>query len=332
MNIVVHVDNLSFSYPEGYEAIKQCIFSLPKGSRCLLAGENGAGKTTLLQLLAGKYMVSKESISILGRPPFHDMKLTCSGQLSYLGNSWRKDTCFSGYGATYQGDISAGKMIFGVEGVDEHRRMRLIEMLDIDLYQRLSTMSDGQRRRVQICMGLLKPYDVLLLDEITVDLDVLARLRLLDFFRSECHERQATIVYSTHIFDGLDDWTTHILFVHRGHVVRFGGFNELVAKAMEEENEDEGRKGRGRLLRIISHWMIDGDESVSAIEAQKEIAEREASVQVMKKNTEAESVAVVGREEEERKKQKEIIASIVPSLLVPHIPLGMGSRHNAYYR
>ena len=35
-----------------------------------------------------------------------------------------------------------------------------IEMLDIDVYQRLNTMSDGQRRRVQICMGLLKPYDV----------------------------------------------------------------------------------------------------------------------------------------------------------------------------
>jgi hypothetical protein len=59
-----------------------------------------------------------------------------------------------------QGDISAGKMIFGVEGVDPARRAGLIEMLDIDLYQRITTMSDGQKRRVQICMGLLKPYEV----------------------------------------------------------------------------------------------------------------------------------------------------------------------------
>lgn len=36
-------------------------------------------------------------------------------------------------------------------------------------------MSDGQRRRVQICVGLLRPFKVLLLDEITVDLDVLGR-------------------------------------------------------------------------------------------------------------------------------------------------------------
>jgi CCR4-NOT complex subunit CAF16 len=54
----------------------------------------------------------------------------------------------------------SGKMIFGVEGVDPSRRARLIRLLDVDLYQRASTMSDGQRRRVQICMGLLRPYDV----------------------------------------------------------------------------------------------------------------------------------------------------------------------------
>lgn len=64
-------------------------------------------------------------------------------------------------------------MIFGVEGVDPARRRQLVQLLDIDLYQRLTTMSDGQKRRVQIAMGLLKPYDVLLLDEITVDMDVL---------------------------------------------------------------------------------------------------------------------------------------------------------------
>lgn len=59
-----------------------------------------------------------------------------------------------------QGDITAGRMIWGVDGVDPARREALVSLLDIDLYQRLNTMSDGQRRRVQIAMGLLKPYDV----------------------------------------------------------------------------------------------------------------------------------------------------------------------------
>ena len=84
----------------------------------------------------------------------------------------------------------------------------------------MNTVSDGQRRRVQICMGLLKPYQVLLLDEITVDMDVLGRLDLLEFFRRECEERGATIVYATHIFDGLEPWVTHVAYAAQGKLLR----------------------------------------------------------------------------------------------------------------
>ena len=59
-----------------------------------------------------------------------------------------------------QADIGAGDMIHGVDGIDPERRQRLIDLLDIDLSWRLNRVSDGQRRRVQICMGLLKPYKV----------------------------------------------------------------------------------------------------------------------------------------------------------------------------
>lgn len=47
-----------------------------------------------------------------------------------------------------------------VEGVDPVRRDKLIELLDINLQWRMHKVSDGQRRRVQICMGLLHPYKV----------------------------------------------------------------------------------------------------------------------------------------------------------------------------
>lgn len=48
-----------------------------------------------------------------------------------------------------------------VEGTDPERRDRLIDLLDIDLRWRMHKVSDGQRRRVQICMGLLHPFKVL---------------------------------------------------------------------------------------------------------------------------------------------------------------------------
>lgn len=240
----VSIQHLDFAYPGCSPTIQDATLDLPKGSRCLLIGANGAGKTTLLQLLAGKYMVGRQVIRVLGRSPFYDMQLTCSGELSYLGTQWRKDVAFAGYGVPLQGDITAGKMLFGVEGTDPGRRRALIQLLDIDIYQRMTTMSDGQRRRVQICMGLLKPYDVLLLDEITVDMDVLGRMDLLQFFIKECEERGATIVYATHIFDGLEDWVTHVAYMEEGKLAKAGPRSLL-----------PGLQPGHKLLHLVEDWL-----------------------------------------------------------------------------
>jgi CCR4-NOT complex subunit CAF16 len=146
------------------------------------------GKTTLLKILAGKHMVGgKNVVQVLDRSAFHDTELVCSGDLSYLGGSWSK-TAGSAGDIPLQGDFSAEHMIFGVEGIDPFRREKLIDLLDINLQWRMHKVSDGQRRRVQICMGLLHPFKVLLLDEVTVDLDVVARMDLLEFFKEECEQ------------------------------------------------------------------------------------------------------------------------------------------------
>lgn len=61
-------------------------------------------------------------------------------------------------------------------------------------------------------------HQVLLMDEITVDMDVLGRQDLLEFFKSECDSRGATIVYATHIFDGLEGWVTHMAYLEDGEM------------------------------------------------------------------------------------------------------------------
>lgn len=241
----VMVRSLTFGFPMSKTIIQDFSLELPRGSRALLCGANGAGKTTLLQILAGKYMVGKDIVRILGRPAFHDIQLVSSGDLSYLGPQWRRDIAFAGNNVPMQGDISAGSMIFGVEGVDPARRSQLISLLDIDLEWRLNRVSDGQRRRVQIALGLLKPYKVLLLDEITVDMDVVGRLDLLNFFVQECEERGATIIYATHIFDGMEKWPTHIAYVENGCMVTGGPVKNV------PELNVEGKK----LLHVVEKWL-----------------------------------------------------------------------------
>ncbi|KAE9463820.1 hypothetical protein C3L33_04257, partial [Rhododendron williamsianum] len=181
----IRVSGMQFAYDAQPPLFLDFSLSILPGSRCLLVGANGSGKTTLLKILAGKHMVGgRDIVRVLNGSAFHDTHLVCSGDLSYLGGSWSK-TIGSAGEVPLQGDFSAEHMIFGVEGVDPVRREKLIELLDIDLRWRMHKVSDGQRRRVQICMGLLHAFQVLLLDEVTVDLDVVARLDLLDFFKEE---------------------------------------------------------------------------------------------------------------------------------------------------
>jgi hypothetical protein len=88
------------------------------------------------------------------------------------------------------------------ESYPERRKM-LIDMLGVNLDWRMHQVSDGQRRRVQIFLQLLRPVELLLLDEITTDLDVITRADFLEFLKKESEEHGTTIVYATHIFDGL---------------------------------------------------------------------------------------------------------------------------------
>lgn len=248
------INSLTYAYPGSSPVISDFTLHLPRGSRCLLLGANGAGKSTLLQVLAGQHMVAPEVVRILGRPAFHDVQLTSSGDLSYLGAQWRRDVSFAGYNVALQGDLAAGDMIHGVEGVDPQRRQQLIDLLDIDLQWRLNRVSDGQRRRVQICMGLLKPYQVLLLDEVTVDMDVVARLDLLEFFRQECEVRGAVIIYATHIFDGLEGWLTHLAFVSQGKLLKGGPLQDI------------SDMGDAKLLKTVERWLRTERDSTRDVE------------------------------------------------------------------
>ncbi|KAM1604059.1 hypothetical protein ACFX1Q_030816 [Malus domestica] len=162
----IEINGLKFTYPgiNGHPPpgskplIKYFNLTFNASDRCLLVGSNGAGKTTILKILGGKHMVEPHMVRVLGRSAFHDTALTGSGDLSYLGGEWRRDVAFAGFDVPIQMDVSADKLINGVAGIDPQRRAELIKVLDIDLSWRLHKVSDGQRRRVQICMGLLKPY------------------------------------------------------------------------------------------------------------------------------------------------------------------------------
>jgi CCR4-NOT complex subunit CAF16 len=128
----------------------------------------------------------------------------------YLGTEWSTNP-------VVRSDLVVSFFLDSVGGYrHKERRDRLLEILDVDLDWHMHQISDGERRRVQLVMGLMCEWDVLLLDEVTVDLDVLVRAELIDFLMEESRVRGATILYATHIFDGLNNFPNKVCHLQLG--------------------------------------------------------------------------------------------------------------------
>ncbi|KAF8639728.1 hypothetical protein AX17_000990 [Amanita inopinata Kibby_2008] len=209
---LISVANLTYAHnSDSAPALLDVNLHLPPGSRTLLVGANGAGKSTLLQILAGKRLISAADtdIRVKGRDVFRD---TPEG-ITYLGTEWAMNP-------VVRSDILVSSFLDSVGGYrHKERRDHLLDILDIDLDWRMHQISDGERRRVQLCFGLMVPWDILLLDEVTVDLDVLVRDDLVKFLKHDSETRGSTIVYATHIFDGLNDFPTHVTHMRLGSMV-----------------------------------------------------------------------------------------------------------------
>ncbi|KAJ4305879.1 CCR4-NOT regulatory complex component [Kalmusia sp. IMI 367209] len=238
----IDVRNLSYAFPDGSSGLKEVFLDLPPGSRTLLIGANGAGKTTLLRLLSGKRMAPAGTVHIAGVDPF---KLGLEG-VTYLGLEWVLNPIV-------RSDIDVPTLLSSVGGdAWAERRDELVRILDIDLSWRLHAVSDGERRRVQLAMGLLRPWTILLLDEITVDLDLLSRSNFLNFLKKETDTRPCTIVYATHILDNLASWPTHLVHMSLGRVKKWGSMEELNVLP------DPGSRvvsGNSQLGELVLQWL-----------------------------------------------------------------------------
>ncbi|KAI0711058.1 P-loop containing nucleoside triphosphate hydrolase protein [Cerioporus squamosus] len=255
----ISIDNLTYSHAPGSPpSLTNISIHLPKGSRTILVGANGAGKSTLLQILAGKRLISAAGtdVRIKGRDVFRNTPLG----ITFLGTEWAMNP-------VVRGDIVVSDFLNSVGGYRyKERRDRLLDILDIDLDWHMHQISDGERRRVQLCMGLMGDWDVLLLDEVTVDLDVLVRDDLLTFLKEDSEARGATILYATHIFDGLNSFPTHVAHMHLGTFLMEPTSWPFTSGTLGATSVD--LEPRPTLYSLALQWLKEDRERRRELEAQ----------------------------------------------------------------
>mmetsp|Transcript_1988 Transcript_1988/g.4186 ORF Transcript_1988/g.4186 Transcript_1988/m.4186 type:complete len:344 (-) Transcript_1988:79-1110(-) len=266
----IEIKNLTFSYKSSdsgtsivseYDnnlVLQSLNLELATGSRCLLIGANGSGKSTLLRILSGRHLTKSmnaatgenQSVQVLGMNAFHDTRLNY--HRAYLDCDWgMRNVSFVGNAVPLMADIPVRNMMERLQASYPERRDELVDMLGIDLDWRMHQLSDGQRRRVQILLGLVRPFKILLMDEITTSLDVCVRQDLLRWLVKESDERGCTIIYATHIFDGLDDWASHLFYLtDKGKCGWQGKMEELEVYQQLKANNHPAK-----MLAVAEHWL-----------------------------------------------------------------------------
>ena len=207
----------------------------------------------MLKIISGK-ILTKSAVLSNGKNVFQDGDVG----ITYLGIEWasnpivKRDVCVS--------------RILKTLGAERHaeRCKVLLDIMDVDPTWHMHAVSDGQRRRVQIVLGLLEPWDLLLLDELTVDLDVVVRARLLKFLKKETEERGATILYATHIFDGLGGWPSHIVHMSQGKIEKVQDLTKPFPELEEiiDNIRTNNQFFNSPLLTLIEKWLTKDQELI----------------------------------------------------------------------
>ena len=173
-----------------------------------------------------------QNILVLGKHSFSDTSL--NHQRNFIDQNWGLRTvAFAGNNIPYVADIKVSEMMSNLQKEYPERRKELLELLEINENWSMAYISEGQRRRIQIFLGLLKPVEVILLDEISNVLDIICREKLLSWLKKESISNNTTIIYATHIFDGLDNWYSDVIFLKRNKgktSVGFFGTKDKITK------------------------------------------------------------------------------------------------------
>ena len=224
----IEMSGVSMAYPDGREALRDIDLTLDVGEITALVGPTGAGKTSLAYLIPGYHDASAGSIRIDGQD-INDISLkSLRDQVSYV---FQETQLFSD---SIRDNIRYGKPDATQEEVERAARIagahdfisRLPEGYDTRLGTVTSKISVGQKQRIAIARGLIKPASVLVLDEPTSALDPETESYLVQALHEAAKDRLVVII--AHRLSTIAN-ADKIVFLEDGKIVEQGSHDSLMA-------------------------------------------------------------------------------------------------------
>jgi ABC-2 type transport system ATP-binding protein len=251
MQPIVSISNLSKTYADGHQALKDVSLDIQPGEILALLGPNGAGKTTLISVICGIVNASSGSVAVDGHDIVADYRITRSliglvPQELTLGafeKVW--DTlCFS-------------RGLFG-----KKPDAALMEQLlkDLSLWDKrnneLMTLSGGMKRRVLIGKALVHEPQVLFLDEPTAGVDVELRKDMWTLVR-KLRASGVTIVLTTHYIEEAEEIADRVGVILNGELLLVEDKQALMQKLGKKQMLIELREAVANIPAALAEWALE---------------------------------------------------------------------------
>jgi ABC-2 type transport system ATP-binding protein len=225
------------------DVLHELTFQARQGEVLALLGPNGAGKTTTIEILEGFRMRSAGRVSVLGTDPAHGDE-GWRARMGIVLQSWRDHGKWQvrellahqgSYYAPYSTELIPRPWevddLLATVGLTEHAN------------KQIKMLSGGQRRRLDVAIGLVGRPELLLLDEPTTGLDPKARRAFHSLLRQVADDLDTTILMTTHDLAEAEKLADRIIILSGGRIIANGTLDEL---SRQIAGEDEVR------------WTYDG--------------------------------------------------------------------------
>ena len=211
---LLEVSHVSKSYGNN-RVLDDVTFNIAKGKIVGLLGPNGSGKTTLIKLINDLLKEDSGTIKVEGL----DLGVETKKLISYL-----PDKNYLNNNMTVLELLNYFKDFYEDFRIDKAKE--LIGKLDLDLNQKLKTMSKGTKEKVQLILVMSRKAKLYILDEPIGGIDPAARDYIINTILTN-FSNDASLLISTHLISDLEKVLDEVIFLKNGKVVRSGSTDEI---------------------------------------------------------------------------------------------------------
>ncbi len=244
------------------EAVRGVDLDVTAGEIFGFLGPNGAGKTTTLRMLATLIEPDGGEATIAGADLLKDPGEVRRriGYVAQGGSTWDESTA--------REELVLHARMYGIAKAEAHRRAaRALEAFQLTEFadRKCKTYSGGQRRRVEIALGIIHEPKIVFLDEPTTGLDPQSRAHMWDEIR-RLRTDGMTVFITTHYLDEADALCDRIAIMDHGEVVAEGTPTDL----KREISGDVVQVGLDLAATGEAAKLLDGEEYVNRLEVLEE--------------------------------------------------------------